>query len=110
MYYLVSLFAVFIAAFSQMLLKGSSARSHSSVMYEYLNWRVILGYSIMFASLLLNIFALAKGVKVKELSIIESFSYLFVPALSWMFFGEHITSRKACSIFIIMIGAVVFFL
>ena len=45
-----------------------------------------------------------------ELSIIESVSYLFVPCLSWCFFRERITGRKALAIGIIILGVVVFFL
>ena len=62
----------------------------------------------MGASLLLNIFCLSHGVQVKEVSIMESLSYLFVP-LSWLFFKESITWRKACAIVVIMAGVVVFF-
>ena len=62
----------------------------------------------MGASLLLNIFCLSHGVQVKEVSIIESLSYLFVPCLSWMFFKERITWRKARAIIVIMVGLMVF--
>ena len=54
-------------------------------MYSDNKW-VIGGYGIMGASLLLNIFCLGHGVQVKEISSIESLSYLFVPMLSWLFF------------------------
>jgi drug/metabolite transporter (DMT)-like permease len=46
---------------------------------------------------------------VKEVSIIESLSYLFVPVLSWFFFKEKITWRKAGAIAVIMAGVVMFF-
>ena len=68
------------------------------------------GYGIMGCSLLLNVFCLSKGVQVKELGGIESFSYLFVPLLSWVFFKERITWRKAGAIAVIMVGVVVFFM
>lgn len=60
-------------------------------------------------SLLLNVYCLSKGVMVKELGGIESLSYLFVPCLSWLFFKEKITWRKAGAIAVIMAGVVVFF-
>ena len=47
---------------------------------------------------------------VKEVSIIEALSYLFVPVLSWLFFKEKITWRKAGAIVVIMAGVVVFFI
>ena len=60
-------------------------------------------------SLLLNIFCMSQGVQVKEVSIIESLSYLFVPLLSWLFFKEKITWRKAGAIAVIMAGVIMFF-
>lgn len=71
---------------------------------------MIGGYGIMGCSLLLNVFCLSHGVQVKEVSIIESLSYLFVPLLSWFFFKENITWRKAGAIAVIMVGVVVFFI
>ena len=109
MYYLVVIISVFIAALSQLLLKSSSKDEHENVIREYLNWKVICGYGMMGVSLLMNIFAMSKGVQVKEVSIIESLSYLFVPILSWLFFKEKISMRKWGAIGLIMIGVVVFF-
>jgi drug/metabolite transporter (DMT)-like permease len=53
---------------------------------------------------------LHQGLLLKELSIIESMSYFFVPALSWLIFREPITRRKAIAIVVIIIGVIVFFL
>ena len=109
MYYLVVIAAVLTAAFAQMMLKKSACAEHSSMIREYLNPWVIGGYALMGISLLVNIFAISRGVQVKEVSIIESLSYLFVPVLSWLFFGEKVTTRKACSILLILVGIFVFF-
>ena len=110
MYYLLVVLSVLSAASAQMLLKQGSRKEYPSFMRQYLNPWVITGYGIMGASLLLNIFCLSHGVQVKEVSIIESLSYLFVPALSWFFFKESITWRKAGAIAMIMAGMVVFFI
>ena len=64
----------------------------------------------MGCSLLLNVFCMAHGILVKEIGGIESLSYLFVPILSWLFFNERITWRKAGAVLVIMVGVVVFFL
>jgi drug/metabolite transporter (DMT)-like permease len=53
---------------------------------------------------------MSRGVQLKEMGGIESLSYLFVPLLSWLFFKEKITWRKAGAIAVIMIGVVVFFM
>lgn len=75
-----------------------------------MNGWVIGGYAIMFGTMVMNIFAMSKGVQVKEVSIIESMSYLFVPALSFVIFKEKLTWRKISAIAIIIIGVIVFFL
>lgn len=110
MYYALVVFDVFIAALAQMLLKSSSMSDHKSFIFEYLNPKVIGAYSIMVLSLLLNIYALNHGVLLKELSTIESSSYMFVPLLSFLFFKERITWRKAVAIGVIMTGVIVFFI
>ena len=110
MYYALVIFDVFIAALAQMLLKSSSMTKHKSFIFEYLNPKVIGAYSIMVLSLLLNIYALNHGVLLKELSTIESSSYMFVPLLSFLFFKERITWRKAVAIGVIMTGVIVFFI
>lgn len=110
MYYLLVILSVLSAAGAQMLLKKGAQKQHPTFWRQYLNPWVISGYGIMGAALLLNVFCLSHGVQVKEIGGIESLSYLFVPCLSWLFFKEGITWRKAGAIAVIMIGVVVFFL
>ena len=109
MYYLLVIVSVLAAAGAQMLLKQGAKKQYPTLIGQYLNLWVIVGYCIMGASLLLNIFCLSHGVQVKEISTIESLSYLFVPVLSWVFFYEKITWRKTGAIAVIMLGVVVFF-
>lgn len=109
MYYIVVITSVFIAALSQLLLKSSSRDRHANVIREYLNWKVMCGYGMMGISLLMNIFAMSKGIQVKEVSIMESLSYLFVPFLSFLVFKEKLSWRKIGAIAMIMIGVIVFF-
>ena len=110
MYKLLVVLAVFAAAGAQMLLKQGARKEYPSFWRQYLNPWVIGGYGIMGASMLLNVFCLSRGVQVKEVSIIESLSYLFVPSLSWLFFKERMTSRKAGAIAVIIAGLVIFFI
>lgn len=110
MYYLLVVISVFSAAGAQMLLKQGAKKDYPSFWKQYLNPWVMGGYGIMGASLLLNIFCLSHGVQVKEVSIIESLSYFFVPLLSWLFFKEEVTWRKAGAIVVIMTGVLVFFM
>ena len=110
MYKLLVVFSVFMAAGAQMLLKKGASVSYNRWIRQYLNGWVIVGYTIMGLSLVLNVFCLGRGVLVKEVSIIESFSYLFVPILSWFFFAEKLSKRKLGAIAIIMFGVLIFFL
>lgn len=108
-YYIIVIFAVMVSACSQILLKQGTKKNYQTIWQQYLNLWVISGYIIMGVAMLANIFAMSKGVQVKEVSTIESFSYLFVPFLSWMLFNERITKKKAISITLIIIGIIIFF-
>lgn len=110
MYKLVVIACVLMAAVAQMMLKKGATLQHSSLIREYLNPWVMGGYMLMGLSMMGNIFAMSNGVQVKEVSIMESFSYLFVPLLSWLIFGEHFTRRKMLAIAIIMLGVFIFFI
>ena len=108
MYIALVILSVFAASCAQMLLKQGARLQYSSWIRQYLNPWVIGGYCIMFASMVINIYAMSRGVQVKEVSIIESFSYLFVPTLAFVCFRENLTWRKAMAITIIIIGIIIF--
>ena len=110
MLYLLVILNVLLASGAQMLLKKGASLPHRSFIKEYLNPWVIGGYAIMGLTLVLNVFAMSRGIQVKEVSIIESLSYLFVPLLSFWLFREELTKKKILSIGIIIAGIVVFFL
>lgn len=109
MYILLVILAVFAAAGAQILLKKGALKEYSPLWRQYLNPWVISGYAVMGISLLLNVFCMAHGVQAKEISTIESLSYLFVPCLSWFFFKEKITWRKVGAVAVILVGIVTFF-
>lgn len=108
-YYFIVIVSVFAAACAQMLLKQGARKEYASWWRQYINPWVIGGYGIMACSLVLNIWCLSKGVQVKEVSVIESMSYLFVPLLAFMLFKEKLTARKMCAIGIIIGGVILFF-
>ena len=110
MYYILVILSVFSAACAQMLLKQGARQNYVGFWRQYLNSWVIGGYAIMACSLILNIFCMSRGVQVKEVSVIESLSYLFVPCLAFLIFREKITWRKAGAIVIIIGGVILFFL
>ena len=110
MYYILVILSVFSAACAQMLLKQGARQNYVGFWRQYLNPWVIGGYTIMTCSLVLNIFCMSRGVQVKEVSVIESLSYLFVPTLAFFLFKEQLTKRKLCAITIIICGIIIFFI
>lgn len=109
MYYILVILSVFLAACAQMLLKQGARQQYAKWWRQYANGWVIGGYAIMFGTMVMNIFAMSRGVQVKEVSIIESMSYLFVPVLSFFIFKEKLTWRKIFAIAIIITGVIMFF-
>lgn len=109
MYYVIVIVGVVISAFAQILLKRSSAKEASFVR-QYVNWRVITGYALIFAALLMDLYAMRNGIKAKEVSTLESLSYLFVPVLSILILKERISVRKWIGIAIIITGIILFFI
>ena len=109
MKYAIVILSVFLAACAQMLLKQGARQQYEVWWRQYINRWVIGGYTIMLGTMLMNIFAMSRGVEVKEVSIIESMSYLFVPILSFVIFKERLTWRKIIAIGVIIIGIIVFF-
>jgi len=106
-YLLIFIISVFIASFSQILLKKSANKNHANGWREYLNKYVITAYFIFFISTILTIIAY-KGIELKYGPIIESLGYIFILIMSKMFLDEKITRNKLLGIFLIVIGIFVF--
>jgi len=109
-YILIALISVFTASCAQMLLKRAARSPHSNWWRQYLNGWVIGGYAIMMLTMVVNIWCMHNGLQLKQISIIESTAYLFVPLLSWFIFDEAISARKALAIGVIITGGIVFFI
>ena len=101
--------SVTVAAFSQILLKMSARKTYPSVIREYLNPHVIIGYGMMVLSTVLTILAY-RGLDYKNGPVIESLGYILVMILSLIFFGEKITRRKLLGNLLILAGIFVFYL
>lgn len=108
-YYVIVILSVLSAAGAQMLLKKAATKSYPILWRQYVNGWVIGGYAIMGLTMLVNVYAMSKGVLLKEVGIIEALSYLFVPSLAFVLFKEKITVRKGIAIGIIISGVILFF-
>lgn len=108
-YMLLLVLSVVVASFSQILLKKSASKIYSSVIREYLNPYVIIGYGMMVVSTLLTVAGYV-GLEYKNGAIIESLGFVLVMFLSRIFFGEKITKKKLLGNSLILIGIFVFYL
>lgn len=108
----MALLAVIVSTSSQMFLKLSVTKNHSSHITEYLNRYVIIGYSMMLLSLLLNFFALRFGINngfgAKHAPIVESLGYVLIMFAARVFFKEKITIKKIIGNGLIVIGIIIF--
>ena len=69
-YVLLYLCSTFLSAVSQVLLKKAALREHKSVLAEYTDWRVILGYALFVGCTLLTMLAY-KGVPLNVGPVLE---------------------------------------
>lgn len=95
-----------LASFSQVLLKKSAIKKHNSIISEYINIYVIVGYGLFFIVLLGNIFIM----RYIEMNIVSVFSEAMPLVISiftgYVFFNEHITKEKILSVALILVGIV----
>lgn len=108
MVHVIVIIGILLCSASQLLLKKSAVSEHSNFMTSMLNWRVVLAYAIFFSSLLINVTAMKYGLQLKELPILESLGYIFVPFLSWLFLKEKINKQSIIAMMLIIMGVCVF--
>ena len=108
-YLALALFGQILASFSQILLKHSSNKEYDSVIKEYLNIFVILGYALLALSMLIAILCY-NGLLYMQVVLMEPIGYVIVMFLSRIFFAEKITIRKLTGMFVIFLGIIVFYL
>ena len=106
-YILSAVLGVIIASFSQVLLKKGAMRPHISFIRDYLNAPVIVGYAMMFLSVLAAMFAY-RGMPMMTVPIIEALGFVLVPVLSFFFFKEKFTRSKFVGIVIIIAGVIIY--
>ena len=110
MIYLLVILGIFSCSLSQLFLKKSADREHRSKLFEVINPMVIFSYAIFFCSLLINIWAMSHGLELKELAMLESLGYVFVPLLSYLVLKETISLRTISAISVVLFGIFVFYL
>lgn len=108
-YIMLLILSVSVASISQIILKMSASEEHGSLIKEYLNIKVVIGYGLMLMSTVLTILAF-KGLDYKNGPIIESIGYLMVMLLSKLILKEEITKKKVIGNIVILLGILVFYI
>lgn len=105
--YGLAFLSVFVAAISQILLKQSAQTEHKNIIFKFLNWRVIVSYTLLLGTTVLNVFAY-RGIELKVTPMIESTGIIWVTILAVFWLGEKPSKRTILSIVVTIIGIIVF--
>jgi len=106
-YFAIMIFSGMLSSFSQVLLKKSSMTKRDSIVKEYINPYVIIGYMITALCMILAMIGY-KGVPFKYGAVLESLTYLYIMVLSRIFLKEKLTRKRILGNIIIVAGVVVF--
>ena len=104
---LMVLAATLIASISQILLKHSANADHKSRCAEYLNIFVVLGYGLLLATTVINVFAL-RSIPLSMAVALDASGQVFVPILSYLFLHECPNWRKILGMATIIVGICMF--
>lgn len=108
-FYLIVISGVLACSASQLLLKKSATEEHRNRLAVMVNGKTILAYTVMFVTLVMNIFAMKNGVLLKEMSVLESLGFVFVPLLSAIFLSEKLSRKNIVAIIFVVLGEIVFY-
>lgn len=100
---LIMVAGVFIASLAQVLLKSSALKEHNSIIKEYLNWRVIVGYGMMFISTIFSVYAY-KVIPISLAVLLDSTGYIFVTCFGLLFLKEKVTKQRLFALILILLG------
>lgn len=106
-YVLLYLGSTFLASVSQVLLKKAALREHKSLLAEYTDWRVILGYGLFVGCTLLTMLAY-KGVPLNVGPVLEATGYLYVTVFGVTIFHEKMNPKKILALALILAGIVIY--
>lgn len=105
--FVIGLIGIEVAVIAQLLLKSAASIEHETVIKQYLNARVILGYVLMVLSTVFTIIAY-RVLPLSYSPIMNALATLSLAALSWFVFKEEFTSRKILGFALIIIGILLF--
>lgn len=103
----ILLFMAIITSIAQVLLKISALKPHTSRIKEYFNADVYKAYTLIFISMMGQIYAY-KFIPLSLGPIIESTGFIFVSILGYFYFKEKMNQKKILGIFLITLGVIIF--
>lgn len=106
-YVLLYLCSTFLASVSQVLLKKAALREHKTLLEEYTDWRVILGYGLFVGCTLLTMLAY-KGVPLNVGPVLEATGYLYVTIFGVTIFHEKMNPKKIAALVTIVVGIIIY--
>lgn len=106
-YHFLFLFAVVLAGFGQIALKKGALERNRSLLRQYVNMHVVLGYFLMLCSMGMVSVAY-RGIPLKAGPVLDSLGFIIVPVLSYIFFNEKLTRVKGLGFLIIACGVLIF--
>ena len=106
-YVLLYLSSTFLASVSQVLLKKAALREHKTLLAEYTDWRVILGYGLFVGCTVLTMLAY-KGVPLNVGPVLEATGYLYVTFFGVTIFHEKMNPKKIAALAIIIAGILIY--
>jgi drug/metabolite transporter (DMT)-like permease len=99
---------VLVSSCSHILLKRAANRDYKGIKM-FLNKETITGYSIFFG-VTLGVALLYRRIDLSTGALLESFSYIFIPVLGWLFFKEKLNKRQWIGVTFIITGIIVYVL
>lgn len=105
LFVLMFISASLISAFSQILLKIAAKGSYKSWIYEYLNVKVIVAYTVFFLATLLTVYCY-KVIPLSTGAMLESSGYVFVTVLGRIILGEKVSKQKLLGMGLVILGVV----
>lgn len=107
LYAAILLVSVFVSAISQVMLKISANRTHTSTVSEYANPWVIGAYTLFVVSTLMTVYAY-KEVPLSMGPVLEATSYMYVTVFGVLIFKEHVGPKKLLALALIVGGICAF--
>lgn len=105
--HILFLFAVAVASLGQISLKKATLDDEHSLLRQYANPHVVLGYSLMLLSMGMASIAY-REVSLRIAQALDSLGFALVPILSHFFFKEKLSTLKIVGFFLIASGVLIF--